>query len=68
MEKCGKILLYFLFRRYFMETTTIIILALITVISIILILSVVHISSKVDEISNYTKKLTEIMEKNNKEN
>ncbi|MDE5558343.1 MAG: hypothetical protein K2J32_11775 [Ruminococcus sp.] len=45
-----------------METSTMIILGLIAVISIILILSVVHISSKVDEIARYTKKLTEMTE------
>ena len=50
-----------------METSTIIVLALVAVISIILILSVVHISSKIDEIASYTKRMTEIMEKNNKE-
>ncbi|MCM1508262.1 MAG: hypothetical protein NC177_14210 [Ruminococcus flavefaciens] len=50
-----------------METSTMIILALIAVISIILILSVVHISSKVDEIASYTKRLKEMSEydKNN---
>lgn len=50
-----------------METSTMIILALVAVISIILILSVVHISSKVDEIASYTKRLKEISE-NNKDN
>ena len=50
-----------------METSTIIVLALIVLISVILILSVVHISSKVDEIANHLQKLTEIMEKDNKE-
>lgn len=50
-----------------METSTMIILALVAVISIILILSVVHISSKIDEIANYTKRLKEIIE-NDKRN
>lgn len=45
-----------------METSTIIVLALMAVISVILILSVVHISSKIDEIARYTKKLTEMTE------
>lgn len=49
-----------------METSTIIVLALIAVISIILIMSVVHISSKIDEIASYTKRLMEIAEKNDK--
>ncbi|MCM1225158.1 MAG: hypothetical protein NC548_62975 [Lachnospiraceae bacterium] len=50
-----------------METSTIIILALVAVISIIIILSVVHISSKVDEIAGYAKRTMELAEKNSKE-
>lgn len=50
-----------------METSTIIVLVLIVLISVILILSVVHISSKVDEIANHLQRLTKIIERNNKE-
>lgn len=49
-----------------METSTVIIIALVVVISIILILSIVHIASKVDEIASYTRRMLEITEKNNK--
>ena len=50
-----------------METSTMIVLVRLAVISIVIILSVVHISSKVDEIANYTRRLMEIAEKNNKD-
>ena len=42
-----------------MNTSTIIIIALVVVISIILILSVVHISAKVDEMTEYTRRILE---------
>ena len=50
-----------------METSTMIVLVLLAVISIVIILSVVHIASKVDENANYTRRLMEIAEKNNKD-
>lgn len=49
-----------------METSTIIVFALIAVISIILILSVVHISSKIDELASHIRRIAEIMENNDK--
>ena len=44
-----------------------IVFVLLAVISIVIILSVVHITSKVDEIANYIRRLMEIEEKNNKD-
>jgi len=50
-----------------METSTIIILLLISVISVILILSVVHISSKVDEMASYLERITRAAERKPKD-
>lgn len=50
-----------------METSTIIILLLISVISIILILSVVHISAKVDEMTHYLNEISKDIDKISKD-
>lgn len=49
-----------------METSTIIIYALIAIISIILILSVVKMSARLDELSAYVRRIMEIEEKKNR--